>query len=183
MRTAPLARQRLVDTAARLFQVQGYHQTGLNQILAESQAPKGSLYHYFPGGKEDLAVAAVETSAAQVSAKLAEVIGKARSPAAALERVLQHFIAELEGSQYEKGCPVATITLEQAAQSARIRSACAAAYARWQADLETFLQQHGVRHAAALAEHFLMLLEGALLLSRARHDCQPLRQLRSSFLE
>ena len=53
-------RQALVETAMRLFRRQGYASTGLNQILSESQAPKGSLYYYFPGGKEALAVAAVE---------------------------------------------------------------------------------------------------------------------------
>lgn len=45
------------------------------------------------------------------------------------------------------------------------------------------LRQHGVRAAAAAAEQFLMLLEGALLLSRARHHCQPLRQPRATFLK
>ena len=57
------ARQRIIDTASRLFQEQGYRATGLNQILRESGAPKGSLYYYFPDGKEDLAVHAVRAAA------------------------------------------------------------------------------------------------------------------------
>lgn len=49
------ARESIVSTAARLFFSQGYHATGLNQIIKESSTPKGSLYHYFPHGKEELA--------------------------------------------------------------------------------------------------------------------------------
>jgi TetR/AcrR family transcriptional repressor of lmrAB and yxaGH operons len=52
-------RERLVRAAVKLFQQRGYHGAGLIEILAEAQAPKGSLYHHFPGGKEGLAVACV----------------------------------------------------------------------------------------------------------------------------
>ena len=68
-----VARLRLIETTARLLQVQGYHNTGLNQIVAEAEAPKGSLYHYFPGGKVALAVTAIEHSAQQTARILGEL--------------------------------------------------------------------------------------------------------------
>ncbi len=176
-------RQRLVQTAARLFQAHGYRQVGLNQILADSGTPKGSLYHYFPDGKESLAVAAVEHAAAEVLQALQHMTEASQGVAQALAGVVDFFIAELEGSGFEKGCPVATLALEQAARGGPLQQACALAYRQWESALAGFLQGQGVAQAERKAGQLLMLLEGALLISRARLDCAPLRQVRQSVLE
>lgn len=174
------ARSRLIDTTARLLQTQGYHNTGLNQILAESQAPKGSLYHYFPGGKVDLAIAAIQHSARELSQKLTELCLSRPGAQEGLDAVIEFFQTELEQSNYQKGCPVATITLEQAAFSEPIQKACEATYAGWQTGLEAWLQAHQVADAPFVAEHLLTLIEGALVLARARRSGEPLRKIRQS---
>ena len=174
-----VARTRLIETTARLLQTQGYHNTGLNQIVAESTAPKGSLYHYFPGGKVDLAVTAIDHSARLTAQRLGELCLAGGGVLAGLNAVIDHFIAEFESSAFQKGCPIATVTLEQAALDDAIQAACAGAYALWQQGLEAWLKAHRVANAAALAEHLLVLVEGAMLLSRARRDCAPLRRVRS----
>lgn len=173
------ARQRLIDTTARLLQTAGYHNTGLNQIVAESGAPKGSLYHYFPGGKVALAVAALDQSASQVAQSLFQLCADKPDAESAIAAVIAHFMAELEASSYTKGCPVATTTLEEAALTPEIRDACARAYRLWQDGLKAFLTGHGLREAAYLSETLLMLIEGALLLSRAQHSVDPLRRLQA----
>ncbi|MNT35752.1 putative HTH-type transcriptional regulator YxaF [compost metagenome] len=171
------ARDRLITTTARLLQAQGFRQTGLQQILAESGAPRGSLYHYFPGGKDELAVAAIAHATTEVTQGLSEILPAHASPAEALAAVVAHFAAELEATGFEKGCPVATVALEQAAQNPTIQAACAEAYATWQAALAGYLGAQGLPDPEDLAEQLLMLLEGALLLSRARRDLTPLRRL------
>lgn len=173
------ARERLIDTTARLLQTAGYHNTGLNQIVAESGAPKGSLYHYFPGGKVALAVAALDQSSSRIAQALAEMCAAAPDAASALGAVIDHFMVELEASSFTKGCPVATTTLEEAARTPEIRDACARAYRLWQDGLEGFLAGHGLGEAAVLAETLLMLIEGALLLARAQHSVDPLRRLKA----
>jgi TetR/AcrR family transcriptional repressor of lmrAB and yxaGH operons len=170
-------RDRLIRASADLFQVQGYNGTGLNQILQQSGAPKGSLYHYFPGGKEDLAVAAIEHAGAEIAAVLPQLLaGKSGLPAA-LGAVINFFIGQLESSQFKKGCPIATIALEQAADSAKIQTACELVYASWRLDIEGLLSAHGATDPAAAAWTLLAALEGALILSRALRNCAPLRQL------
>ena len=173
------ARIRLIETTARLLQTQGYHNTGLNQIVSESAAPKGSLYHYFPGGKVDLAVAAIEHSARNTAQLLAALSMAQPTALLGVTAVIDHFIAEFESSAFQKGCPIATVTLEQAALDDQIQVACAAAYALWQRGLEAWLTALKVPNAAFLAEHLLVLIEGAMLLSRAQRDCAPLRRVRS----
>ncbi len=173
------ARTRLIETTARLLQVQGYHNTGLNQIVAESAAPKGSLYHYFPGGKVDLVVTAIEHSARQTAQKLGELAAGQPSALLGLSAVVDHFLAEFESSAFQKGCPIATVTLEQAALDDAIQAACARAYTLWQQGLATWLTALKVPNAGFLAEHLLVLIEGAMLLSRAQRDCAPLRRVKA----
>lgn len=174
------ARTRLIDATARLMQIQGYHNTGLSQILAESGAPRGSLYHYFPGGKVDLAIAAIDYASDRLAVLLTEICAPHDDPVSGIAAVLDHFAADLEESGYRKGCPVATITLEQAAINEPVRLACTAAYDRWQQGLAVWLALHGVVHADAIAEQLLMGIEGALILARARRTLAPLQQLRAS---
>lgn len=170
-------RQQMIETMARLLQSHGYRNTGLNQLLAESGAPKGSLYHYFPGGKEALAVAALEHSSREVAERMTMLAASAATPRQALTAVFEAFITDLEQSDFQKGCPVATVTLEEAAQSPAIQQACARAFGLWQEVLAGYLQQQGLDHPDQRAESLLMALEGALVLSRAHRDCAPLRRL------
>ena len=173
------ARDRLIDSMAQSLRSAGYHNTGLNQIVADSGAPKGSMYHYFPGGKVALAVAAVDHAAAQVAARIGEILQAGLPPRAALEAVIEFFATEMEASAFTKGCPVATITLEEAATTPQIQAACAAAYGAWHDGLAAFLEGHGVAEARTAAETFLMLLEGGLLLTRAQLSAAPLRRLKA----
>ncbi len=173
------ARDRLIRTTALLLQSQGYNSTGLNQVLQQSGVPKGSLYHYFPGGKEDLAIAAIQQSTLAVQAELQVITGGHSNLQAAVEAAIDYFINQLESSQFSKGCPVATIALEQAGVNPRIQAACELAYTTWQAVLISLFSAHGKTNAEQLAERLLMALEGGLILSRARRDCKALRQVKS----
>lgn len=170
-------RQKMIEAMARLMQSQGYRNTGLNQLLAESGAPKGSLYHYFPGGKEALAIAALEHASREVAERMGMLAASAETPRQALVAVFEAFISDLELSGFQKGCPVATVTLEEAAQSPAIQQACARAFGLWQDVLTQYLRQQGIDHPEHRAESLLMALEGALILSRAQQDCAPLRRL------
>jgi TetR/AcrR family transcriptional repressor of lmrAB and yxaGH operons len=126
-----------------------------------------------------LAVAALDQSATQLAQSLAQLCAPQPDATLAIGAVLDHFMAELESSSYTKGCPVATATLEEAALTPEIRDACARAYQTWQDGLQAFFTAHGIRDAAFLAETLLMLIEGALLLARAQHSCDPLRRLKA----
>jgi TetR/AcrR family transcriptional repressor of lmrAB and yxaGH operons len=164
-------RGRLLTTAAALFQRQGYHATGLNQVVAEGGAPKGSLYFHFPGGKEQLAAESVALSAREVHSGL--------RAAGDLDTALAFFAQQLVASDFTSGCPVATVALDASGESEQIRDACAAAYASWSELLVEFLVRRGVpgERAPGLATTVLAAIEGALLLARTRRDVAPLRQV------
>jgi TetR/AcrR family transcriptional repressor of lmrAB and yxaGH operons len=162
-------RDRVLRTAANLFRTQGYHATGLNQVLAEGGAPKGSLYFHFPGGKEQLAVESLRLSAAEFAGLL--------SQASSLDEALEVLGTRLVESDFREGCPIATVALDVASDSDQIREACETAYSAWERMIAESLTRQGIADATGLATVILAAIEGALLLARTRRDLTPLRQV------
>ncbi|MGW4061912.1 TetR/AcrR family transcriptional regulator [Amycolatopsis sp. NPDC004747] len=170
-------RQRMLDTAADLFQTQGYHATGLTQLTTAGGAPKGSLYFHFPGGKEQLAAEAVRLSSERTGTLLEAVLADAPDPATAIERAVEALGGFLTGSGFQRGCPLATVALDAAGTSEPIREACVDGYASWHGVLGEYFARQGLtaERADDLATVVLAAIEGGLLLARTRRDLAPLR--------
>jgi TetR/AcrR family transcriptional repressor of lmrAB and yxaGH operons len=172
-------RQRMVATTATLLQRQGYHATGLNQILTESAAPKGSLYFHFPGGKEQL----VEAAIAAAGDSLDRFLGahEAGSTLESLDAYLADVAGALEETAYLAGCPIATVALEVAPTSAALGAACSAAFDRLIERLADWLERDGFSAGPArqTAQLLYSAIEGALLLAKARRSVEPLQVLRA----
>ena len=169
-------RRRVLETAARLFQRQGYAATGLNQVLTESRAPKGSLYFHFPGGKEQLAAESITISGTRVGEQMAAIVSAAEDPAGAISGLANLFAANLSGSEFHSGCPVATVALEAAADSEVIRSRCESVYGAWAEGLSVALERWGVapQDCLPVAEFAICALQGAILLAKVRRDARVL---------
>jgi TetR/AcrR family transcriptional regulator, lmrAB and yxaGH operons repressor len=173
----PTSRDRLLDCAVDLLQRQGYHGTGLNQLLERSEAPRGSLYHYFPGGKEQIGAEAIARAGEQVAAAVAHLLRAKPSVPDAVEALAGLLAAGLEASEFERGCPVATTALEVTSRSEPIRAAVQASFESWLAPLRERLEAAGFDRlqAAHRADLAIAALEGALVLARARRDADVLR--------
>jgi TetR/AcrR family transcriptional repressor of lmrAB and yxaGH operons len=162
------ARSDAIATAARLFHHQGYHGTGLAQLLAESGAPKGSFYFHFPGGKEELAVAAVEASSADVEGLIEAAADRASDAPDVVRRAGRGIARWLEESDFVEGCAVATLAAEAAGTSPALRDACEKAYARWRGLFAAAFRERGLAATPAreLATLTVAALEGATLIAR-----------------
>jgi TetR/AcrR family transcriptional repressor of lmrAB and yxaGH operons len=173
-----VSRAKLVSAAGDLLRRQGYHATGLAEIVAESGAPRGSLYFYFPGGKEELACEALAASGTAWRERLDRVIAEAADPGAAAEAVCRVLADDLVASNFREGCPLATVALEAAASSETVRRTCAAQFDGWEKLIADKLVSEGVPQNAAdaAATFVLSAVEGATLLSRVRRDPAPLVQ-------
>jgi TetR/AcrR family transcriptional regulator, lmrAB and yxaGH operons repressor len=172
----PNTRERILRIASGLFQRQGYHATGLNQVLAESRAPKGSLYFHFPRGKEQLAAEAVATRGRALTEELRDAL---IGPVAGLHAVTELLGAELVATGFRAGSPIATVALDVASDSEPIRAACVGAYRSLSDALTARFAEWGVPVARrqSLATVVLAAIEGALLLSRVRRDVTPLHEV------
>ena len=169
-------KKRVVGAAAELFRRQGYHGTGLNQILEQSGAPSGSLYFHFPGGKTELAVETVTAAGREIGQGIEYLLGSSDDVAEAVGSVVAYLAGDLRESGYQHGCPVGSVALDTASDSEPIRLACRAIFEEWTAKVEARLHAAGwsKREAADEALVVVALIEGALLLARARHDTAPL---------
>lgn len=169
----------MVRTAGRLLQKQGFHGTGLKQILEESGAPRGSLYFHFPGGKEQLAVEAVREAGIRTVKTVEALLAAHQDPREAMNGFVHAAAEVLRQSDFQEGCPVATVTLEAAGASEAIRAACQTTYQEWHRVIRDRLTDAGVTQAraGALATLVLAAVEGALILSRARRDTEPLHSV------
>ena len=170
-------RQRMLESAADLFHTQGYHATGLNQLLSAGGAPKGSLYFHFPGGKEQLAAEALTISAARLHDLLRQQLHSAPDPASAVRAVVDALARELETSGFQRGCPIATVAMDAGTESEPIRTACAEGYSSWHTVIEEYLVTQGFppAEAARLSIIALTSIEGALMLAKLDRDLAPLR--------
>jgi len=166
-----------VATAGRLLRVQGYHATGLNQIIEDSQAPKGSLYHYFPKGKEELACEAMVEAGKKMGGRLRSLMED--SPRDALAKLVELTIQDLEESDYRDGCPIATVSLETTNTSPQLQAVCAGIFQSALTMIEAWLIKLGLdrEQAASLAITTFSAYEGALMLSKVRRDTEPLKQV------
>jgi TetR/AcrR family transcriptional regulator, lmrAB and yxaGH operons repressor len=167
-------RTRISQSAQRLFRKNGYHATGLSDILELAQAPKGSLYHHFPGGKEAIGVSVIADMANGLLALLAG--SRARSTEAMLLQVGAQMTAVMEKTDYEICTLFAAFTAERKT-SPELGDAVAQAYAAFAAAIETRLQADGFTSRAAKDTALVVtaLLEGGSLLSQVQQDSAPFR--------
>jgi TetR/AcrR family transcriptional repressor of lmrAB and yxaGH operons len=165
------AKQQILEAASRLFEKQGYHATGLSEILRESGTPKGSLYYYFPNGKEQIGAETALWSAAEMTDRIRFGLSQAEKPAEAVRALALGIATAVEQSGFAAGGPLMMLAAESAVRSEGVNTACREAYGQMQAIFAEKLSGD-----AALAEFVLATLEGAILLSRVQHSGDPLRR-------
>jgi AcrR family transcriptional regulator len=169
-------RERIVGASAELFRQQGYAATGVKQIVTAAQAPFGSVYHFFPGGKEELGAAAIRAS----GELYAELLPAFFDPAPDLVSAVLAFFAgaaeHLRDSGYTDACPIATVALEVSSSSEPLRLACAEVFESWVAAGSGRFVAGGLDRGTAreLAIGLIASLEGAFVLARAARSTEPL---------
>jgi TetR/AcrR family transcriptional repressor of lmrAB and yxaGH operons len=171
-------RDRLIGAMLYVLPRKGYHGVGLAELLAHAQAPKGVLYHHFPGGKSALAVAAIEVVVVQITSSLDALMALYTDPVDAFSAWMGSAQKKLTGSQYERGCPLATIALETTPDDVDIRRALAQAFATIRDHLAHTLVSagQGVDPARDLAALMVAAYEGALLQARVAENTDSMQQ-------
>jgi AcrR family transcriptional regulator len=168
-------KDRILDSSGELFRRQGYMGTGIKQILKAAGAPFGSLYHFFPGGKEELGAETIRRSGALYGLLLGEFVG----PDVELARGVRDFFAgaarTLHETDYADACPIATVALEVSSSNDELRRACADVFNAWiDGGVERFTAEGIPRdRARELVIQILSALEGAFVLSRALRSTEP----------
>jgi AcrR family transcriptional regulator len=143
-------RQRIVDASAELFRRQGYTGTGVKQIVAEASAPFGSLYHFFPGGKEQLGEEVIRWSGAMYIQLLAPILTEAPDPVTATSNFFGAAAETLRETDYADACPIATVALEVASTNEPMRRATAEVFESWIDVATDYFAATGMQGAAII---------------------------------
>lgn len=170
-------RDRILNATNELFRRHGFNGTSLKQVSTAAHAPTGSIYHFFPGGKDELAEAVIQTSGA-IYQQLFEMIADAADGlSAATTDFFEGAAAVLEESGYIDICPIGTVAREVASTNELLREATNRVFAGWIDAAASRLAAAGIPHdeAEELATTIVAALEGGFMLSRAAQSPAPLQ--------
>jgi AcrR family transcriptional regulator len=169
-------KERIMDSSAELFRRQGYAGTGVKQIVAAANAPFGSLYHFFPGGKEQLGEEVIRSSGALYIQLFASIAMQAPDVLEAVRGFFSGAAETLRETDYADACPIATVALEVASTNEPMRQATADVFDSWIDGASAYFiaAQIPPERARALSFSMLSLLEGAFVFCRALRSTEPL---------
>jgi AcrR family transcriptional regulator len=169
-------KDRILDTTAELFRRYGYTGTGLKQIVTEANAPFGSIYHFFPGGKQHLGAEVIHRSGRMYQELVEAVFDAAPDVVTGTSDVFTGAAEVLRATDYVDACPIETVALEVASTNEPLRQATAEVFESWIASATGRLADAGIEDGAAreLAIAMIAALEGAFVLSRAMRSTEPL---------
>ena len=164
-------RQNIITAASHLFQMRGYHGTGLNDIVKESGAPKGSLYYHFPQGKEQIALEAIRQIDEKIQQEIQAELDEVDDPILAIQTFLKHLAKKI----FEKDTlyfSIGILALENSSMDNPLRKACSEAFNAWKNINEKKLIKGGFdqKHARELSDIVHLMVAGASILSLTNND-------------
>jgi len=170
------SRQKILDTASKLFQIKGYNATGLNEILKESGAPKGSLYYYFPNGKEELAVEAIKLASRAIEKNIRTGLAVYSDPAKAVRCNIENIIEILNIEGKLKDISISLLSLETYLSSDQLRQACQEAFILLEnAYIEKLIESgFNKEKAEELGTVIQLMIDGAITVSVTKKNVSAL---------
>ena len=171
-------RERMIVSTALLVRERGARATSLDAVLEHSGAPRGSVYHHFPGGREQLLREATDYAGRYVARRLERTAPE--DPLAPIDTLLDEYRESLLASDFRAGCPVVAVAVESVEDGPDLRDDVVAAFDRWRRIFARGFAAAGID--AARSDELALLVvagfEGALILSRAYRDLAPLETMR-----
>lgn len=174
-------REKLVSTTSKLVRKKGYFGTGINEILTSIEVPKGSLYHHFPKGKDELVIAAILYGGEAQMLKYGQAL-RGKPAEEGLCAMVDVMANELADSNFEDACPIAAVAMASGAIDETIRKACDNVFIGWQNDLAGYLERRGIENTTEKSQQLYAMFEGAYVLSKAHRDLKYL-ELQKKFIK
>jgi AcrR family transcriptional regulator len=170
-------KERLVKAGVDLFKRQGLHATGVKEILQRARAQSSSLYHFFPGGKEELAAEVIASAGADYQQLVEEVWDSQDDTVRGVREIFEAAADVLEASDYADICPIGTLAHEVAGTNNELRIATAEVFESWIDSACARLVEAGatVEDAGTMAPTLIAMLEGSFILCRTIRSTEPMR--------
>ena len=175
------ARRKMIESAATLLAMRGVQGTAFSDVLERSGAPRGSIYHHFPSGKDQLVDAAIELAGERALSVLDTLHGS--PPRAVTRAFIDLWRAVLVQSDLRAGCAVLAVTV--GSDSPELLEHAASIFRAWRRGLAELYVEGGVERRAAerLAATLVAATEGAVVVSRAEQRLEPFELVAKSLLD
>jgi TetR/AcrR family transcriptional repressor of lmrAB and yxaGH operons len=169
------SREQMIRSAIELLRERGYTRTSFGEVIAHSGAPRGSIYHHFPGGKDELVTEAVRRYTA-ITLRAINAAADSGSSVDAVRVFVDTVRSGLRASDFRFGCAIAGVVLDVTPAEAVLLELTAESFRAWRTRLVAAFRQDGATEAQArrLATLVVASVEGALMLARAEHDVAPI---------
>ncbi len=167
----------IIDIAKTLFQEKGYLGVGLNEILKKCDISKGSLYHHFPNGKEELLIACLQSMKKEIISDIEEIFEAHQTTQEAAQAMIQKILDDFERDGTITGDTFSSIVSEMASLSEPVRNACSLLYTDIQAIYSKKLVKDGFskEYAESIALMITASIEGGMMLCLTQNDSKPLK--------
>ena len=170
------SRARMIDATIALMRGSGLSGAGINDIVRESGAPKGSVYHYFPNGKIQIATEALAAYSQRVMVFIDETLANKRLPDTKVIALFDAFAKRVEEGDYRKSCAVGTVSLDLDADLESLRVALGATFADWVALIARHFDLGDAKRTKSFAGLVLTTIEGAYVRCRAERSSRPFKE-------
>ena len=158
----------MIQAAETLLRESGLSGAGIKQLVAESGAPVGSVYHFFPGGKTQIVTETLRLHSAKVASLLEDAFGDEAEPLPKRLRALFRRAAKgFEAAGADKSCAIAGVTLDLRASDESLRQVCDSSFSQWVDVVASHLPWPDVATRRSFATMVVLALEGAFVLARA----------------
>jgi TetR/AcrR family transcriptional repressor of lmrAB and yxaGH operons len=164
------AREDMLAAAVELFRARGYEGVGVAELLTKSNAPRGSLYFHFPGGKEQIGAEVVERVGAEVAGRFRGLRESGVDMEKFIDTVFKTTAKECKERDYKASCPMAAIATGFGSDHPKLAAAVRTAFASWEQEIRLAAHARGMSeaNAATFASAMLTAMEGAFVISKAQ---------------
>jgi TetR/AcrR family transcriptional repressor of lmrAB and yxaGH operons len=172
----PGSRERMLETTIDLLRGWGLAGAGINDIVRDSGAPKGSVYHHFPGGKLQIANEALALYAGRVRAFIGQTLASRSAPADKVRALFEAFARRVEAADYQRSCAVGTVSLDLGEDIESVRGVLADALEAWMQEIAAQVDLGSPARTRAYAGLVMTAIEGAYVRCRVERSPQPFRE-------
>lgn len=166
----------MVDAAIELMRSSGLSGAGINEIVRASSAPKGSVYHFFPAGKQQIVAESLDVYSGRVMAFIEQVLARDGAPGERVRRLFEAFARRVEEGRFQRSCAFGAVCLDLDASLDGLRGMVEAAFDDWRGLIARYIDLGEPRRTRSYAGLVLTAIEGAYIRARAERSGRPFRE-------
>ena len=183
MQDEPSSRQRMIEATIELMRTSGLTGAGINEIVRESSAPKGSVYHFFPNGKQQIVSEALADYSPRIMHFMEDALRGGKSASTKVRRLFDAFAQRVEAADFRKSCAFGAVCLDLDVELEALRLAVAGAFEDWVALIARHIDLGDARRSRSFAGLALTAIEGAYIRARAERSSRAFREAGSWLAE